>query len=43
MLAALLYLAWPYLALWDLSLAVANPDPEVLAAHVDLAAIRGTC
>jgi len=40
LLAALAYLAWPYVALWDLSLAVADPDPQALAARVDLAAVR---
>jgi hypothetical protein len=40
-LAGLVYLAWPYLALWDLSRAVAEADPAVLAARIDLAAVRG--
>jgi hypothetical protein len=40
-LAGLLYLAWPYLALWDLSRAVADADPAILAAHIDIAAVRG--
>jgi len=42
-LASLVYLAWPYLALWGLSRAVADADagPDVLAARIDLAAVRG--
>jgi len=40
-LAGLVFLVWPYLALWGLSLAVADPDPEALAARIDLAAVRG--
>jgi len=40
-LASLVYLAWPYLALWDLSRAVADAGPDVLAARIDLAAVRG--
>jgi hypothetical protein len=41
LLAGLVYLAWPYLALWGLSRAVASPDPEALSNRVDLAAVRG--
>jgi hypothetical protein len=40
-LASLVYLAWPYLALWDLSRAVTDAGPDVVAAHIDLAAVRG--
>jgi len=40
-LLALVYLAWPYLALWRLSQAAADPDPQALAARVDLEAVRG--
>lgn len=40
-LAGLAFLAWPYLALWSLSRAVADPDPAALAAYIDLAAVRG--
>ncbi len=39
-LACVVGLAWPYLALWDLSRAVADPDPKVLAARIDLETVR---
>lgn len=39
-LAALVYLFWPYVALWGLSRAVDDPDPAVLADHIDLEAVR---
>jgi hypothetical protein len=39
-LAGCLYLAWPYLDLWGLSRAVADPDPAALASRIDLAAVR---
>jgi hypothetical protein len=38
--AALAYLAWPYLALWDLDRAVADADPQALAPRVDIEAVR---
>jgi hypothetical protein len=38
--ACLVYLAWPYAALWDLSRAVAAADPQALAARIDVAAVR---
>ena len=40
-LAGLVYLAWPYQALWDLSRDDADARPAVLAARVDLTAVRG--
>lgn len=40
-LAGLVYLAWPYLALWELSRAVADPNPEAVAERVDIEAVRG--
>lgn len=40
-LPCLVYLAWPYVALWELSRAVADPHPEVLAERVDIEAVRG--
>jgi hypothetical protein len=39
-LVVLAYLVWPYLALWSLSRALADPDPAALASHVDLPAVR---
>ena len=39
-LVALAYLLWPYVALWGLSRAAADPDPAVLADHIDLTAVR---
>ena len=39
-LAALAYLAWPYLALWDLDRAIADADPQALAARVDIGSVR---
>jgi hypothetical protein len=40
-LAGLAFFLWPYFALWGLSLAVADPDPGALAAHIDITAVRG--
>jgi hypothetical protein len=39
-LAGCLYLAWPYVDLWGLSQAVADPDPAALASRIDLKAVR---
>ena len=38
--ALLVYLAWPYVTLWQLARAVADDDPAALSALVDLEAIR---
>lgn len=38
---ALVYLCWPYVALWRLDRALVRNDREALGALVDLAAVRG--